>query len=88
MSCLKCLFCCNLLEDEFHFVIECPLYQDLRVIESPLYQDLRVIECPLYQDLHVIECPLYQDLHQEYIKRYFWARLIIPKFSELLQLEN
>ena len=26
----KCLFCRNSLEDEFHFVIECPLYQDLR----------------------------------------------------------
>ena len=25
----KCLFC-NLLEDEFHFVLECQLYQDLR----------------------------------------------------------
>ena len=23
-------FCRNSLEDEFHFVIECPLYQDLR----------------------------------------------------------
>ena len=26
----KCLFCRNSLEDEFHFVIECKLYQDLR----------------------------------------------------------
>ena len=26
----KCLFCRNSLEDEFHFVSECPLYQDLR----------------------------------------------------------
>ena len=25
----KCLFC-NSLEDEFHFILECPLYQDLR----------------------------------------------------------
>ena len=25
----KCLFC-NCLEDEFHFVLECQLYQDLR----------------------------------------------------------
>ena len=26
----KCIFCRNSLDDEFHFVIECPLYQDLR----------------------------------------------------------
>ena len=36
----------------------------------------------------VLECQLYQDLRNEYIKRYFWNRPNIPKFIELLQLEN
>ena len=50
----KCQIC-NMLEDEFHFLLECSLYMDLR---------------------------------KKYIKHYYWRRPSIPKFKELLQLEN
>jgi len=32
----KCLFC-NLLEDEYHFVLECNLYNTLRKLYIPKY---------------------------------------------------
>ena len=47
----KCLIC-NSLEDEFHFIFECPLYSDIR---------------------------------QKYIKKYYWKKPCIPKFTDLLQ---
>ena len=30
-----CLFCKNIVEDEYHFVIKCPLYKDLREVYIP-----------------------------------------------------
>ena len=46
---------CNVLEDEFHFILECSLYKELR---------------------------------KTYIKRYFWIRPNIIKFTELMTSEN
>ena len=36
----------------------------------------------------LLECPLYHELKNPYIKSYYWKRLNMPKFIELIKTEN
>ena len=85
----KCVNC-GVVEDEFHFILECSLYIDIRNVCIPI----RVTTFPEW--LSGTE-PLphtpgavrpSSDIRKKYINKYFWARPNIPKFIELMTLDN
>jgi len=38
--------------------------------------------------IFLLECPLYHELRKTYIKPYYWKRLNMPTFIELVKTEN
>ena len=51
---MRLCLCCNSqhVEDEFHFIMECPVYENLRSI---LFQDIEIVNVSFYHILSDVE---------------------------------
>ena len=58
--------------------------------QSIPFDECKCVNCGVVEDeFHfILECSLYIDIRKKYINKYIWARPNIPKFIELMTLDN